>query len=41
MDYCEENTLSEQDYCFAYAHLESFYSRHHFVKISPQELPIA
>jgi N-acetylglutamate synthase-like GNAT family acetyltransferase len=39
MDFCEKNTLNEQDYCFAYAHLERFYSRHHFVKVAPQELP--
>lgn len=39
MDYCVLHTLTEKDYCFAYSHLKSFYNRHQFIQIAPEELP--
>ncbi|ASG06308.1 GNAT family N-acetyltransferase [Vibrio anguillarum] len=41
LNYCSENILNNQDYCFAYAHLEPFYARHGFHSIMTEELPIA
>lgn len=41
MKYCAKHTLTENDYCFAYAHLASFYGRHQFVQIDPKQLPNA
>lgn len=39
MDYCAKHTLTNNDYCFAYAYLINFYTRHQFVPIPPKELP--
>ncbi|AIU68097.1 GNAT family N-acetyltransferase [Vibrio coralliilyticus] len=39
MDYCVEYVLSEQDFCFAYAHLETFYAQHNFETIDASQLP--
>lgn len=41
MSYCQEHILTGQDYCFAYAHLESFYVQHGFQPITPNQLPSA
>lgn len=41
MEYCAKHTLTENDYCFAYAHLTSFYGRHQFVQVDPKQLPNA
>jgi len=41
MAYCSEHVLTGGDYCFAYQHLESFYSQHGFTTIEHQELPNA
>ncbi|WP_253825798.1 GNAT family N-acetyltransferase [Vibrio sp. RE86] len=41
MAYCLEYVLTEGDYCFAYQHLESFYSQHGFTTIEHQDLPNA
>ncbi|MBU2896896.1 GNAT family N-acetyltransferase [Vibrio hepatarius] len=39
MNYCEERVLTNQDFCFAYQHLESFYGQHGFQALEPQQLP--
>jgi len=39
MTYCEEQVLINQDFCFAYQHLESFYGQHGFQLVEPQQLP--
>ncbi len=39
MAYCQQNVLSEGDYCFAYEHLESFYSQYGFEAVEGGELP--
>ena len=39
MTYCEEQVLTNQDFCFAYQHLESFYGQHGFQLVEPQQLP--
>ena len=39
MVYCEDNVLTEQDYCFAYQHLEPFYAQHGFSPLEEVELP--
>ncbi|CDU07754.1 putative Acyl-CoA N-acyltransferase [Vibrio coralliirubri] len=39
MGYCAQHTLTEDDYCFAYAHLTNFYARHKFVQVDPKDLP--
>lgn len=39
MEYCQQNVLGEGDYCFAYEHLESFYSQHGFVTLESEILP--
>ncbi|WP_341659318.1 GNAT family N-acetyltransferase [Vibrio sp.] len=39
MSYCEERVLTNQDFCFAYQHLESFYSQHGFRILEIQQLP--
>ncbi|NOH99381.1 GNAT family N-acetyltransferase [Vibrio sp. 99-70-13A1] len=39
MNYCVSNILTNQDFCFAYRHLESFYSNHDFKKIDAVDLP--
>lgn len=39
MEFCIENTLTQHDYCFAYEHLEHFYTKHNFIKIEPRSLP--
>lgn len=39
MEFCQKNVLGEGDYCFAYEHLESFYSQHGFEVVKMDELP--
>ncbi|WP_084715804.1 GNAT family N-acetyltransferase [Vibrio galatheae] len=39
MAHCTEQVLSEQDFCFAYAHLEAFYTQHGFKTIEVELLP--
>ncbi|WP_375751781.1 GNAT family N-acetyltransferase [Vibrio sp. HN007] len=39
LDYCEAEVLNDNDYCFAYAHLEGFYSLNGFFTIEVNELP--
>ncbi|MFA0645854.1 GNAT family N-acetyltransferase [Vibrio cyclitrophicus] len=39
MEYCEQHTLTEKDYCFTYARLINFYTRHQFIQIDPKQLP--
>lgn len=39
MDHCQANALTHNDYCFAYKHLEHFYSQHGFLTIDSEELP--
>lgn len=39
MAYCVKHTLTASDYCFAYAHLTNFYSRHKFLQVDPKDLP--
>ncbi len=39
MNYCEQQVLANQDYCFAYQHLESFYRQHGFKAVDLSELP--
>ncbi|MBW3697260.1 N-acetyltransferase [Vibrio sp. T187] len=39
MEHCQAEVLNNSDYCFAYAHLESFYKRHDFQVINAKELP--
>ncbi|PMH37143.1 GNAT family N-acetyltransferase [Vibrio sp. 10N.286.49.B3] len=39
MQYCCANVLSDTDYCFAYSHLENFYSQHGFSTIEIETLP--
>ena len=41
MKYCAKHTVTENDYCFAYANLTGFYGRHQFVQIDPKQLPNA
>ncbi len=39
MGYCAQHVLSERDFCFAYAHLETFYVQHNFETIDASQLP--
>ncbi|MDG3084592.1 GNAT family N-acetyltransferase [Vibrio hannami] len=39
LDYCSQHVLSEGDYCFAYSHLEDFYTQKSFVTIELDKLP--
>ncbi|MGD8117101.1 GNAT family N-acetyltransferase [Vibrio sp. TRT 29B02] len=39
MNYCEQQVLANQDYCFAYQHLESFYRQHGFKAVDLSALP--
>ncbi|MEX0333154.1 GNAT family N-acetyltransferase [Vibrio tubiashii] len=39
MGYCALRVLSEHDFCFAYAHLETFYAQHNFKAIDASQLP--
>ncbi|MGF1721700.1 GNAT family N-acetyltransferase [Vibrio kyushuensis] len=39
LDHCQAHELSNRDYCFAYQHLEHFYSHHQFHTIEPNKLP--
>lgn len=39
MAYCRKEVLTEQDYCFAYQHLEAFYAQHGFVRTDEANLP--
>tara|TARA_Y100001956_G_scaffold5226_1_gene4690 strand:+ start:22260 stop:22685 length:426 start_codon:yes stop_codon:yes gene_type:complete len=39
MAYCRADVLGENDYCFAYQHLEGFYSQHGFVSVEQDALP--
>lgn len=39
MAYCRQEVLTEQDYCFAYQHLEAFYTQHGFVRTDETNLP--
>lgn len=37
--YCQQNTLSQGDYCFAFEHLASFYRQHGFQVVTQELLP--
>ncbi|MGO1298882.1 MAG: GNAT family N-acetyltransferase [Vibrio sp.] len=37
--HCQQSVLTQQDYCFAYQHLESFYRQTGFTVITADELP--
>ncbi len=39
LSHCEQNVFSCGDYCFAFAHLESYYSQHGFKTIESSKLP--
>ncbi|AXN32130.1 GNAT family N-acetyltransferase [Vibrio coralliilyticus] len=39
MGYCAQHVLLEHDFCFAYAHLETFYAQHNFKTIDASQLP--
>lgn len=39
LTHCQHHILSDNVYCFALSHLESFYSKHQFVRISANQLP--
>ncbi|MCL9780375.1 GNAT family N-acetyltransferase [Vibrio sp. S4M6] len=39
MNACQYNELTDKDYCFAYPHLESFYSDHGFQALEAHQLP--
>ncbi|OIQ25332.1 GNAT family N-acetyltransferase [uncultured Vibrio sp.] len=39
LDYCQSNELNNNDFCFAYTHLEKFYKQHNFYAIEPAHLP--
>ncbi|MGF1752573.1 GNAT family N-acetyltransferase [Vibrio makurazakiensis] len=39
MKHCKNDVLGSSDYCFAYRHLEAFYSAHGFQLIDSSELP--
>ncbi|KFI09650.1 GNAT family N-acetyltransferase [Vibrio coralliilyticus] len=39
MGYCAQYVLSEHDFCFAYANLETFYAQHNFKTIDASQLP--
>ncbi|WP_159656101.1 GNAT family N-acetyltransferase [Vibrio atypicus] len=39
MAHCREQILTANDYCFAYQHLESFYTQHGFITQQEQQLP--
>ncbi len=39
LTYCEHNIFSHGDYCFAFMHLESYYSQHGFKTIDCAKLP--
>lgn len=39
MNHCRNTILNERTYCFAYAHLETFYQQHGFHTIDSEVLP--
>jgi N-acetylglutamate synthase-like GNAT family acetyltransferase len=39
MNYCKDNHLNDNVFCFAYSHLEHFYSAHGFSTLDVNELP--
>ncbi|MDA9556713.1 GNAT family N-acetyltransferase [Vibrio sp.] len=39
MQHCQSHILENKDFCFAYTHLEGFYSQHGFVKLDAEQLP--
>ncbi|CAM3170449.1 GNAT family N-acetyltransferase [Vibrio mytili] len=39
LKHCENNVFTVDDYCFAFRHLESYYSDHGFKTINSSELP--
>jgi len=39
LTYCRQQILNSRDFCFAYPYLESYYSRHGFVRQESEELP--
>ncbi|MGR5070435.1 GNAT family N-acetyltransferase [Vibrio alfacsensis] len=39
LSYCEENIFRHGDYCFAFQHLENYYSQYGFKTISGNTLP--
>jgi hypothetical protein len=39
MSYCKDSVLAKGDFCFAYTHLETFYAKHNFKTIEPEQLP--
>ncbi len=39
MDYCQKSILSEDYFCFALSHLESFYAAHGFTRCDTELLP--
>ncbi|GAJ74273.1 LOW QUALITY PROTEIN: predicted acyltransferase [Vibrio sp. JCM 18904] len=39
LTHCKKNVFTDGDYCFAFTHLESYYSKHGFTTIDCSELP--
>ncbi|UUM30458.1 GNAT family N-acetyltransferase [Vibrio japonicus] len=39
LNYCQQQILKQDDFCFAYEHLEAFYAAHGFETIAPFQLP--
>lgn len=39
MAYCQEHVLADRDFCFAYQHLEGFYTQHGFNSVEGTALP--
>ncbi|OEF06209.1 GNAT family N-acetyltransferase [Vibrio genomosp. F10] len=39
LNYCQDNELTSNDFCFAYDHLESFYRAHQFEIVALDEMP--
>ncbi len=39
MEYCVQHVLASNDFCFAYAHLETFYTQHGFKVVDAEQLP--
>ncbi|MGU3847201.1 GNAT family N-acetyltransferase, partial [Vibrio diabolicus] len=39
LTHCKNNVFTDGDYCFAFTHLESYYSKHGFKTIDCSELP--
>lgn len=41
LQHCRSETLSVDDYCFAYHNLQPLYQQHGFIAVEPSELPIS